>query len=1130
MNNKMENYLINFSKYSNEAKIISKKKIFSKTTIKSKKQVYDTIFLKDNNKIKCKNYRINYSNHIILYIILYYIIINMVISLLKINEIEIIMNSHDSYITLKINSIGNIKVYYESGCGSSPPLPDYIYINEINQSEIKPRYQLNKTENSIKLIWKNNIDTATCMFRSCSKINEIDLSNFETSQITDMISMFYGCSSLKSINLSNLDTSHVTSMGAMFKECSSLYSLDLSNFVTSQVTDMSFMFTGCTLLNSLDLSNFNTTLVNGMRDMFSGCSSLSSLYLYNFNTSLVTDMSRMFDSCSTLEYLNLSSFDTSKVEVMYDMFHDCSSLKSLNLYNFDVSQATHMVSMFYGCTSLIFLNISNFYISHDTIIYSMFDGCASLEYIDLKNSIINITSYQDIFKGISENISIYTNDNRWNIFLKGYYINIKCNNISGNGEEYVCLKKNINSICRKCGNNYYPIYIDSNNNSFNINCYELSDGYYLDSYLLKPCYKTCKKCVIEGNETYHNCIECADNFPYIKKIEESYNNCYEKPSETNITLYKYNISKLINRFNRSYVDSGYNTEIKQEDIIYILTSTENQKNQGGNETIIDLGECENKLKSVYDISDNSSLYMVIIEKYIEYMKIPKIEYLVLYPLYNETFYQLDLKECEGLKIDVIYPVNISGDIDNIDEYNKSSAYYNDLCHKTTSNYGTDISLSDRKNNFVENNMTLCEEDCDLMEYNDTFERAKCSCFVKKSLPLIDDIKFDKDKLYKSFIDIKNIANINFMKCYKIVFKFENLKKNYGFYFHIFLFVLYFITLFLFSCKYFSSLVKIINKIKTAKIKILESKENNNNNLITNNNLNPNNRKKSIKELSKRKSRVNNMFPPKRKSVKKHKSAKRKSDSVFRSFRSLNSTNNNIEKYKEVLKYTDNELNSLEYKQAIISDKRTYSQYYFSLLKMGHPVIFSFYCNIRDYNIQIIKIFLFFFFISLDLTVNALFFSDDTMHKIYIDEGDFNFLYQLAQIIYSSLISMIISNLIKYLSLTESNIIDLKKVRKKEKINKNVKKLIKSLKIKFILFFIINFLLLLLFAYYIICFCCIYENTQIHLIKDTAISFALSLIYPFCTYLIPGIIRIASLHGKNKECLYKFSSFIQDIIV
>ena len=58
-----------------------------------------------------------------------------------------------------------------------------------------------------------------------------------------------------------------------------------------------------------------------------------------------------------------------------------------------------------------------------------------------------------------------------------------------------------------------------------------------------------------------------------------------------------------------------------------------------------------------------------------------------------------------------------------------------------------------------------------------------------------------------------------------------------------------------------------------------------------------------------------------------------------------------------------------------------------------------------------------------------------MHKIYIDEGAFNFIYQFPQIIYSSLISMIISNLIKYLSLTEKNIITLKKEPKKEEIKK-----------------------------------------------------------------------------------------------
>ncbi len=62
------------------------------------------------------------------------------------------------------------------------------------------------------------------------------------------------------------------------------------------------------------------------------------------------------------------------------------------------------------------------------------------------------------------------------------------------------------------------------------------------------------------------------------------------------------------------------------------------------------------------------------------------------------------------------------------------------------------------------------------------------------------------------------------------------------------------------------------------------------------------------------------------------------------------------------------------------------------------------------------------------------------------------------------------------------------------------------------------------------FCAIYVNTQIHLIKDTIISFVLSIISPFFIYLIPGFFRIPTL-GKRKmqrEYLYNFSKFLQMI--
>ena len=85
-----------------------------------------------------------------------------------------------------------------------------------------------------------------------------------------------------------------------------------------------------------------------------------------------------------------------------------------------------------------------------------------------------------------------------------------------------------------------------------------------------------------------------------------------------------------------------------------------------------------------------------------------------------------------------------------------------------------------------------------------------------------------------------------------------------------------------------------------------------------------------------------------------------------------------------------------------------------------------------------------------------------------------------------------------------------------------------LTIKFILYFIISFLFLLFFWYYISIFGVIYRNTQMHLLKDTLISFGLSSIIPFMYYLLPGIFRIPALSktSKNKVCLYNFSKFLQ----
>ena len=142
-----------------------------------------------------------------------------------------------------------------------------------------------------------------------------------------------------------------------------------------------------------------------------------------------------------------------------------------------------------------------------------------------------------------------------------------------------------------------------------------------------------------------------------------------------------------------------------------MTSTQNQRNNENISNItMNLGQCEKLLKNDYNISQNDSLYILQIVSEEEGMKIPKIEYEIYYPLFNNNnLTKLNLTSCKDTKIEISIAVKINN---SLDKYNKNSNYYNDICSKTTSESGTDISLKDRRNEFVNNNMSLWEENCD----------------------------------------------------------------------------------------------------------------------------------------------------------------------------------------------------------------------------------------------------------------------------------------------------------------------------------------------------------------------------------------------------------------------------------
>ena len=123
-----------------------------------------------------------------------------------------------------------------------------------------------------------------------------------------------------------------------------------------------------------------------------------------------------------------------------------------------------------------------------------------------------------------------------------------------------------------------------------------------------------------------------------------------------------------------------------------------------------------------------------------------------------------------------------------------------------------------------------------------------------------------------------------------------------------------------------------------------------------------------------------------------------------------------------------------------------------------------------------------------------------------------------------IISTIISFAIKKLGLSENYILVIKKEKDILDVKKKAEKVKKKLSINFVLFFIISFILLIYFWFYIGCFCSVYKNTQIYLLKDTILSFVFSLVIPFIKNLIPCILRIKLL--KEPGCIYNFSTILQ----
>ena len=474
--------------------------------------------------------------------------------------------------------------------------------------------------------------------------------------------------------------------------------------------------------------------------------------------------------------------------------------------------------------------------------------------------------------------------------------------------------------------------------------------------------------------------------------------------------------------------------------------------------------------------------------------------------------KLDLNYCKNFYIDIIIPVSI--DEKYLFKYDPNNSYYNDICYTYTTVNNTDIILYDRKNEFNNLNLFLCENNCTYSGYDLKNKKSLCQCQIKDRILFFQNI--NKSELIFKFNITKQPLNFLVIKCYKNLFSNEIIK-NIGNYIILFILFINLLSAILIYLKGYNLLLKQISDL--LKIKILEIEKDSNFD-------------EQLKEIStdffssNKRNKLSNL----KNNISKSNSEIKEDSEV--SISKIGFNNNKIKneqkkKENEKISYFDYEINTIPYQEALENDQRTIFQYYISLIKIKHIFIFTFLSSNRDYNLFMIKICLFFLYFSLYFLTNTIFMNDSTLHKIYEDGGSFNFIYNLPNIIYSSIISSLIYVLVRKLAFTSQIILEIKHEKKKHNLNARVIIALKQIKKKFIFFFLFNIFFLLIIWYYISCFCVVYKNTQIYLIKNTLISYCISLIYPFIFSLIPSFFRIFAFKGSG-ICLYKISQVFQFI--
>ena len=1055
---------------------------------------------------------------------------------------------------------------------------------------------------SLSSFHTSNVQTMKSLFQGCSSFEYLNLSNFNTENTLYMDSVFKDCNSLMKLDLSNFTLNKVKSMSLMFYSCKSLTSLILPDFRKLSVTNTSYMFAGCSSMAQIDLSNFDSSSIEYMDYMFADCAFLKEIKLYNWNTRNVKTMDYLFSGCSSLPYIDISSFNTPKLKTVRGMFYSCSSLTSLDLSNLNTTIVENMDYMFYKAYSLTSINFfkrlnqngnSYFNASYVENMRYMFAYCSNLRNVDLAYlDTSNLRDMSFMFKNCSNitwiNLSnfdtskVTSMEKMFENCFKLIYINLinaEDSRVINSDKilegtplnKVICINKN------KATKIFEAVELNDNNKKcYNISCYPNYEDYRKKIILENNnarCVDACRK-ENKYDYLYYCYNECPSNITFFDEEDNKKDNLCKsialKPPDcslqyiimnlNNCTIYGYK-----NQYNNTDEDKEkfideLKDEIKYFDIIIPLTLkkeiisyelynesyhflTFSNKERIYNGTFIDFQDCENSLKKSKGMDANKELILFKIEYIIPEFKIPIIEYKILSEDGREEF---NISVCQYMNFIYSIPVDINASEEY--KYNPESEYNNELCFQYTTEYLTDIVLYDRRKEFNDYNLSLCEANCKYLRYVDG--RVECECPVKSDfnyfLGQSDEEK--SNMIYRFKNNHFEPYNFGVLKCFQMILTKESFKSNYANILFIAMMLLNVVSALIFWVKEYKELYAqaiLLSKTVTSKpINLMDKnvKIAKNSNLITTGNNPPpkiKNTDKTQKTNFSVKNIDNNIDNNADNNDKKPDDINLKVSAPSNLIDSKNNlkidsdkknslfTNDNMdEELEQTLLKTDMEMNMLSYSEAVKHDNRNCFIIYFSFLRTRQILICIFS---RDFNAVLFKVSFFFFVFGTCIGINTIFFNDEMIHRIFEEKGNYSYqmhvISQIVPIIISGVGASIVKSLVAYITFTDIEILSIKKknnMQLEEKINKALMKVSS----KSTTFFILNFILMAIFWAYSSSFCAVFKNTQLYLFISGGISLGIVMLLPFLYYAIPALCRITAIKGKNNSCLYKFSQFVE----